>query len=151
MPYEPNSSTEADRSFLYKYIWVSFAVTPLVIAARLLGWDNMVVALAFGAAIGGYLASAVGQSTDEYFRRLCTTGHRWVAVFLSFYLLAMFLAGVFDVAHSVGSTMAGAGDSVRHTRGWIDGLLDGLLDGPLLALSCLLVFYCGYAFARLRG
>ncbi|MEL7217777.1 MAG: hypothetical protein AAGK01_05015, partial [Pseudomonadota bacterium] len=106
------------------------------------GWDNIVMAILFGASVGGLIVAFFANRADEYFQTMLNTGMRWVMLVLALGLFAAFLLNIFDVSYSVGFTFASSeearseGSPFRYFH-----------DANVLGTGLMVVFYAGYAFA----
>ncbi|PKP98683.1 MAG: hypothetical protein CVT76_01905 [Alphaproteobacteria bacterium HGW-Alphaproteobacteria-15] len=110
-----------------------------------MGFDGVAAAIPFGGNVGVLLASTITGRTDDYFRSLCATGHRWVVFALSIYMLAAWLAQIADLSHAAGSAL-----STGSFNGSTSVPIALIFDAYLFAIILSLIFYAGYGFAWLR-
>jgi hypothetical protein len=147
MPYKPYAYNppEVDRSYLYRYFWAGAVCCALTGANFFVRYDGMFSGLIAGCAIGGVLASSINGRSDDYFRSLCSVGHRWAMAVLAAYLFAIFIAQSSDLAVSPAQVaFAGASAADMTAKKAI------LFDGYLLALCLSVAFYTGYIFQWAR-
>ncbi|QUL38756.1 hypothetical protein [Erythrobacter sp. JK5] len=142
MPYVPNEPDTYERSKVYQTIWISAAASIPTFANTFIGWENFLMAILFGASVGGLIVAFMANRADEYFQAMIGTGMRWVMLILGLYLFAIFLLNISDISFSAGAVMAGGiegGSGVSPLR--------HLLDANVLGKGLMITFYAGYAFA----
>jgi hypothetical protein len=147
MPYTPHAYNppEVDRSYLYRYFWAGAVCCVLTCANFFLRYEGILPSWIMGGAIGGVLASSISGRADDYFRSLCSVGHRWAMAVLSVWLFVMFVAQGSYLAVSPGQvTFSGASAANMTAKKAI------LFDGYLLALCLIVAFYAGYIFQWAR-
>ena len=145
MPFDPLAPTETERSNAYKGIWIGALCAIVTLPLFLMGFDGVAAAIPFGGNVGVLLASTITGRTDDYFRSLCATGHRWVVFALSIYMLAAWLAQIADLSHAAGSAL-----STGSFNGSTSVPIALIFDAYLFAIILSLIFYAGYGFAWLR-
>jgi hypothetical protein len=146
MPYKSHSPDSVDRSRNYVLIWFGGASALFTFVNLFIGMDNLLVVMAYGGMAGGLLQSVLGLSGDEYFRSLCSVGHRWAIVALGVFLMVLFISANGEIAKSAGAWLASG--EARATGAPIR--VPFLENAIFLSVLVSLAFYAGYAFAWLR-
>jgi hypothetical protein len=142
--YRPFAQSESQRSYAYKYVWFGAACSVALLPVYLLGVHGP-YGLIFGGAVGGLFASAITGRTDDYFRSLCTVGHRWVMVALSLYMFAGFTLYLFGDA-----TPPGRGVLSGSTQPPAVGSMALFYDGHLAAIVLTIIYHAGYGYQWIR-
>lgn len=129
MPYEPNQTSQRNRSRAYTVIWLGAAAFAIVVISTIAAPTKTVPGLFFGGAIGAPFAAAIATRADDYQKSLFAFALRWMGGATATYA---FLAWI-------------ARDMLD------DGLFRRLaLDGFYAALALVGCFYLGYAVAWFR-
>jgi hypothetical protein len=145
MPYRPYTPTETDRSYAYKYVWVSAACSVTLLPLYLAGVEGIIYGWVMGGAAGGLLASTITGRTDDYFRSLVAVGHRWAIFAVFVYMILGWIAYATDVA-----VPAGRGLMAGEIRGEQTGGAALLFDGHLAAIILAIIYHAGYGYQWLR-
>jgi len=145
MPYKPNQIGEEERSSAYKYIWPACVSSLVSFANAFMGYDNILVAIAWGFTIGGLGIAAYGANTDEFLRSRLEVAMRFAIGTLAVYLFANWLINVADIAHSAGYALTS-----EETPSGTPKFAQFWTDAQTLASFITVAFFAGYVFAVLR-
>ena len=142
MPYDPTAPDTYELSKVYQTIWISAAASIPTFINAFIGWDNILMAILFGASVGGLIVAFFGNRADEYFQTMINTGMRWVMLVLALGLFTAFLLNIFDISYSTGFLFA-AGEAERPEV----STYQYFQDANVLGTGLMITFYAGYAFA----